>query len=312
MENLIIATNAVVPFMVYICLGMFAKKLGLVKETFLRELNGVIFRAFFPFIMFNNLYKADFSTLKDADYVLFAVIATLIVIVISFVLVPVFEKENSRKGVIIQAIFRSNSVLFAIPLAGSVLGEEASLKSSIIVAFLVPMYNIFSVMILEYYRGGRVKPVVIIKNILKNPLIMGAIAGAIFNLLPVTMPESLAHPITQLSNLATPMALFVLGGTLKLSDLRKNAVPVATGVILKLIIVPAVVACAMAALEYEPAELFAVFCMFATPVAAASFPMAQSMGADADLAGEYVVATTLLSIVTIFTWILVLKNFGLI
>ncbi len=312
MENLIIATNAVVPFMVYIAIGMIAKKLGLVKETFLRELNGVIFRVFFPFIMFNNLYKADFSTLKDADYVLFAVIATLIVIVISFILVPVFEKDNSRKGVIIQAIFRSNSVLFAIPLAGSVLGEEASIKSSIIVAFLVPMYNIFSVMILEYYRGGKVKPVVIVKNILKNPLIMGAIAGAIFNLLPVTMPESLAHPITQLSNLATPMALFVLGGTLKFSDLRKNAVPVSVGVIIKLIIVPAIVVYAMAVLRYEPAELFAVFCMFATPVAAASFPMAQSMGADADLAGEYVVATTLLSIVTIFVWILILKNFGLI
>ena len=312
MENLLIATNAVVPFMVYIAIGMIAKKLGLVKESFLRELNGVIFRVFFPFIMFNNLYKADFSTLKDADYVLFAVIATLIVIALSVLLVPVFEKENPRKGVIIQAIFRSNSVLFAIPLAGSVLGEEASIKSSIIVAFLVPMYNIFSVMIFEYYRGGKVKPTVIVKNILKNPLIMGAIAGAIFNLLPVTMPESLAHPITQLSNLATPMALFVLGGTFKFSDLRKNAVPVSVGVILKLIIVPAIVVYTMTVLKYEPAELFAVFCMFATPVAAASFPMAQSMGADADLAGEYVVATTLLSIVTIFVWILVLKNFGLI
>jgi predicted permease len=38
--------------------------------------------------------------------------------------------------------------------------------------------------------------------------------------------------------------------------------------------------------------------------------MAQSMGGDGDLAGEYVMVTTLLSIVTIFTWILVLKNFG--
>lgn len=312
MENLIIATNAVVPFMVYIAIGVISKKLGLVKETFLRELNGVIFRVFFPFVMFSNLYKADFSTLKEADYVLFAILATLVLIVISFVLVPVFEKENSRKGVIIQAIFRSNSVLFAIPLAGRVLGEEASIKSSIIVAFLVPMYNIFSVMILEYYRGGKVKPAVIVKNILKNPLIMGAIAGAIFNLLPVTMPESLAYPIEQLSNLATPMALFVLGGTLKISDLRKNAVPVSVGVIIKLIVVPAIVSYAMAILRYEPAELFAVFCMFATPVAAASFPMAQSMGADADLAGEYVVVGTILSIVTIFTWILVLKNFGLI
>ena len=59
------------------------------------------------------------------------------------------------------------------------------------------------------------------------------------------------------------------------------------------------------------AELFVVFCMFATPVAAASYPMAQSMGGDADLAGEYVLVSTLLSIVTIFFWILILKNFGM-
>ena len=52
--------------------------------------------------------------------------------------------------------------------------------------------------------------------------------------------------------------------------------------------------------------------MFATPVAAASYPMAQSMDADADLAGEYVVITTVLSIVTMFCWILVLKGWGLI
>lgn len=312
MDNLVIATNAVVPFMVYILIGAIARKLGLVKESFLRELNGVIFNVFFPFIMFDNLYDADFSTLKDAGYVLFALIATLIVVFLAFFLVPIFEKENSRRGVIIQAVFRSNSVLFAIPLANSVLGPEASTKSSIIVAFLVPVYNICSVIILEYYRGGKATFSVVTKNILKNPLIVGAIAGAIFNLLPITMPQSLVNPITQLSNLATPMALFVLGGTLHFSDLRKNRLPLAIGTGIKLIIMPTIITSLLAALKYGPSELFAVFCMFATPVAAASFPMAQSMGADADLAGEYVVVSTLLSIVTIFTWILVLKNIGLI
>lgn len=312
MDNLVIATNAVVPFMVYIMIGAIARKLGLVKETFLRNLNGVIFRVFFPFIMFNNLYDADFSTLKDAGYVLFALVATLIVVVISFFVVPLFEKDNRRRGVIEQAIFRSNSVLFAIPLANSVLGAEASTKSSIIVAFLVPVYNICSVFILEYYRGGKASAGVVVKNVLKNPLIVGAIAGAIFNILPVTMPACLVKPVTQLSDLATPMALFVLGGTLHFSDLRKNAFPLAVGTGIKLIALPALITYIMSLMHYGPSELFAVFCMFATPVAAASFPMAQSMDADADLAGEYVVVSTLLAIVTIFIWILVLKSFGLI
>ena len=90
MENLMIATNAVIPFVIYILLGAIAKKLGAVKEEFLRELNTVVFHVFFPFIMFNNLYDVDFSLLKNAGYVGFAITATLTVILLAFFLVPFF------------------------------------------------------------------------------------------------------------------------------------------------------------------------------------------------------------------------------
>ena len=312
MESLIIATNAVVPFMVYIAVGIIARRAGWVKETFLRELNSVLFKVFFPFIMFNNLYKVDFSTLRGAGYVLFAFAGTLVVILLSFFTVPLFEKDNRRIPVIMQVFYRSNAVLFAIPLSASVLGDAASLKASIIVAFLVPLYNVSAVFILEYFRGNSVSFKSIIIGVLKTPLIVGAIAGALFNVLPFTMPDALAAPISQLSALATPMALFVLGGTLRISDVRKNAPVLFVGTLSKLVILPAVMVSLMVIMNFEPSELFAVFCLWATPVAAASFPMAQSMGADSDLAGEYVVVTTLTSIITIFVWILILKNTGLI
>ena len=312
MENLMVATNAVIPFMVYIILGAISKKYGLVKENFLKELNGVVFKVFFPFIMFNNLYDVDFGKLSGAGYVGFAVISTLVVIVLSFTIVPFFEKEDKRRGVIIQAIFRSNSVLYAIPLAQSVFGQDGATMASIVVAFVVPIYNVASVAILEYYRGGKIAPGKLFINILKNPLIIGAIAGVLFNLLPVTMPQCLVLPVGELCSMATPLSLFVLGGTLHLSDIRKNLVPLSVGTMLKLILVPATLCFTMAQIGFHGSEFFVVFCMFATPVAAASYPMAQSMDADADLAGEYVVITTVLSIATIFCWILVLKNFGLI
>ncbi|MCR5556219.1 MAG: AEC family transporter [Butyrivibrio sp.] len=312
MENLVVATNAVIPFMVYILLGAVSKKLSLVKEDFLKELNGVVFKVFFPFIMFNNLYDVDFGKLKGAGYVGFAVVATLILIMLSFALVPFFEKDNRRKGVITQAIFRSNSVLYAIPLAESVFGAEGATMASIVVAFVVPIYNIASVAILEYYRGGKVSFGKLFVNILKNPLIIGAIAGVLFNLLPVTMPQCLVLPVGELNSMATPLSLFVLGGSLHISDIRKNAVPIAAGTILKLEMVPALLCFIMAKMELRGSEFFVVFCMFATPVAAASYPMAQSMDADADLAGEYVVITTVLSIATIFFWILILRGLSLI
>lgn len=311
MENFIVATNAVIPFMVYILLGALSKKMGLVKEGFLKELNGVVFKVFFPFIMFNNLYDVDFGKLSGAGYVGFAVTATLIVIIVSFMLVPLFSKDNRRRGVITQAIFRSNSVLYAIPLAQSVFGAEGATMASIVVAFVVPIYNIASVAILEYYRGGKVSYGKLFVNILKNPLIIGAMAGILFNLLPLKMPECLVLPISELCNMATPLSLFVLGGTLHLSDMKKNLIPLSIGTALKLIFVPSLLSFIMANMGFRGNEFFVVFVMFATPVAAASYPMAQSMDADADLAGEYVVITTVLSITTIFCWILVLKGCGL-
>lgn len=311
MENLVVATNAVIPFMVYILLGALAIKLKLVKESFLKELNGVVFKVFFPFIMFNNLYDVDFGKLSGAGYVGFAVAATLALIILAFLLVPLFSKDNRRRGVITQAIFRSNSVLYAIPLAQSVFSEDGASMASIVVAFVVPIYNIASVAILEYYRGGKVSFGKLFVNILKNPLIIGAIAGVLFNMLPLTMPDCLVLPISELCNMATPLSLFVLGGTLHFSSMRKNALPLAIGTTSKLVAVPALITLIMYAIGFRNSEFFVVFCMFATPVAAASYPMAQSMDADADLAGEYVVITTVLSIVTIFFWILILKNIGI-
>ncbi len=308
MENLMIATNAVIPFIVYLLAGLICKKSGLAKEDFLKTLNGFVFRAFFPFIMFNNLYDVDFSTMKDSFYVPFAMVMTIILILLAMILVPLFEKKDSRKGVIIQAIFRGNTVLYAIPLVESVYGNEGAVKASIMVAFIVPLYNIVSVAVLERYRGGHIPIKQLILNIFKNPLIVGAIAGILFNLLPVTMPQCLRSPIAQLSGMATPLSLIVLGGSLHMSSLKKDRLPIILVTILKLIITPAVIVTIMRALNFDPVELFVVFSAFATPVAAASYPMAQSMGGDADLAGEYVVVTTLVSLLTIFLWILYLTR----
>lgn len=307
MENFLIAINAVVPFLIYIMLGYLAVNAGIVREEFLNELNRVLFQVFFPFVMFQNLYQIDFGIRMNVGYILFAVAATLAVIVIAWETVPRMVRENSRRGVLIQGIYRSNSVLFAIPLTESIFGSAGAERASILIAFLVPIYNVTAVIIMEYYRGGKVTFTGLVRNVFKNPLILGAMAGLLFALSPVTLPACLQKPVSQLAALATPIALFVLGGTLHLSDVRKNLRYLVPTVFLKLILIPIVVVILMCLMGFSSVELFVVFCMFGTPIATASFTMAQNMGGDGDLAGELVVMTTLASIFTLFGWIVLLK-----
>ena len=59
MESFLVAVNAVIPFFCYLALGYTMKIRGVVKEEFLQKLNQMVFRVFYPFMTFYNIYKAD-------------------------------------------------------------------------------------------------------------------------------------------------------------------------------------------------------------------------------------------------------------
>ena len=50
--------------------------------------------------------------------------------------------------------------------------------------------------------------------------------------------------------------------------------------------------------------------MLAAPTAVSSFTMAEQMGGDGELAGQLVVFTSAVSIITIFLWIFLIKQYG--
>ena len=58
-------------------------------------------------------------------------------------------------------------------------------------------------------------------------------------------------------------------------------------------------------------ELFLVLMIFGTPVATASYPMAQNMGGDGQLAGQLVFVSTVASLGTVFLFIYAMSRLGL-
>ena len=305
MENFLFALNTVLPFLLYIAFGYGVRMSGLADEDFMKRLNKVIFQAFFPILMFNNLYSIPEGMTLNLRLVAVAIISVLLLQAVLLAVVPRLVKENERRGVIIQAIYRSNFVLFGIPLATSVFGEEGTLLATMMVAIVIPVYNITAVVILELVPVS-----VLIKNILKNPMIRGALLGFIFHMLGIKLPVSVEGPIKQFANLTTPLALFVLGGTLHFNAIGGNLKYVVPSMTVKMVILPAVILAVATLLGFSGVERFVYFEMYATPVATASYAMAQNMGGDGELAGQFVVLSTVASVVTIFLWVYFLNSIG--
>lgn len=310
MENFLFALNTVLPFLIYIAFGYGVRVIGLADEKFMNNLNKVIFRAFFPILMFNNLYSVSEGMTLNPRLVIVAILSVLILQAFLLAVVPRLVKENSRRGVIIQAIYRSNFVLFGITLTSSIFGEEGAVLAAMMIAIVIPVYNVTAVIILEMFHGGKVPVSTLVKNIINNPMIRGAVVGLIFHLLKIELPASVAEPVKQFANLTTPLALFVLGGTLHFDAIGGNLKYIVPAMTLKMVFLPIISLAVANLIGLSSAERFVYFVMFATPVATASYAMAQNMGGDGELAGQFVVLSTAASVVTIFLWIFVLNSIG--
>jgi len=310
MSSFFVALNTVLPFLIYISFGYFVRQIHLADEAFMKQLNKVIFKAFFPIMMFNNFYKMDPGSSFNPTLVAAAVICLFLLQALLLLIVPRIVKGNPQRGVIIQAIYRSNFVLFGIPLATHLFGEAGTMTASMLVAIVIPIYNVTAVIILELFHTREIRLLPLLKNVCTNPLIMGSLVGLIFYLLKFRLPSSVETPVTAFASLTTPLALFVLGGTMHFSKIHTNLKYVVPSMFFKLILIPAVILALGTVLGLNNVERFVFFEMFAAPVATASYAMAQNMGGDGELAAQFVVLSTVASVVTLFFWIYFMNTIG--
>ena len=312
MENLIIAFNVVLPLMLCIMLGYFLNRIGMIGEALRKGMNSLCFKVFLPFYLFQSIYTTDVSASFNGTLMIFCCVAMTAWFALLMYLIPKVEKENPRRGVLIQAMFRSNFALFGLPMAESLCGAERMGPTSLLIGICVPLVNILAVITLESFRGGKPSIRKMLLGIAKNPLIIASVLGVVFNLLDIPLPSAVQKTITDLGRVATPLSLVALGASFTFASVAGYRMQLALGVSGKLVICPLIMVSLGVLLGLRAEMLVPVLIFFGAPTAVSSFPMAQQMDGDGELAASLVVFTSALSILTIFLWVFVLKTIGLI
>ena len=267
--------------------------------------------------------SADLSGI-NGSFGLYAGIATIIGWFACFGISSLVEKDPAKVGSMVQGAFRSNAVIFGIPVAESLFGVGNTVEVALALAICVPVYNVFSVVILEICgqkariakgkaAAGRTKLDVksILLGIAKNKLIWGALLGILVNALHIDLPDTLDTVVAGMSGVITPVAFITLGASFSLKSAKENRRDLILVTLIKLVIYPMVYMLLPIRWVWTDHVMGAMLLTSASPTAISSFPMAKAMGCDGDLAGEIVVVTSIFSILSIFLWIFGLKQFGL-
>jgi malonate transporter len=294
-------------------LGFFLKKIQMVDENSLNIMNRLVFRVFMSTLLFLNVYNiGDFSKLSidNLKLLAYAFIIIFIIVFLAWLIYMPKVKEKKKLSVLIQGVYRGNFVLFGLAIVDSIYGKEGLATVSLLTIVVIPTFNVLAVIILEYYSGREISKLKLLKQVFKNPLIIATLLGISFIILKINIPKPAYKTLSDISKIATPLAFIVLGAELQIGNMLKNIKYLISVNILRLVGNPLITIGVGKLIGFQGIELVALLSMSACPTAVASYTMAKEMNADGDLAGEIVATTSMLSIFTIFCWVLTLKNLG--
>lgn len=315
LEDFIFSVNSVFPIFIVIALGYFMRVKGFNDEKTIKKMNSIVFNFAVPLLLFRDIYNSDFSVAMDLKLICYALLTTVFCFAVLWFFADKLIKDKKSVGAFVQGCYRGNYAIIGMSLVSSIIGNSMSGKSALITTFVIPLYNVLAVIVLtctaESLEGsGQIKKAVL--NICKNPLILGILAGIPFSLLNIELPRAIIGSINYMAQLATPLALIAIGGSINLKALKESFKLSMTATIIKLVVIPSLFLTIAYLIGLNSGEqMIILYVLYASPTAVNSYIMAANMGSDEKLASNIILMTTIFSVFTFTIGVYIFKCIGI-
>lgn len=269
-----------------------------------------------PVLLFRTMVEADFQ--GGAPWALWFTYFTGIAIawiVGQTAVRRVFGREPEAGVVGGLASSFSNLLLLGIPLMSGMYGQFGLETISIIIAIHLPIMMAASVIMFEWTRrdttggtsAGRVV-VMIARNLLTNPLIVGILAGLAWRLTGLPIPALGGRFIDALAGIAAPLALFAMGLSLRRFGISGNLKPAITLALMKLVLMPAAVMTLALVAGLPAAAATVATAAAALPTGVNPYLIASRFGVGQALASNTMTIATACAALTVPLWIILAQR----
>lgn len=304
--------ETVAPVFIIPVLGIFLKKWKIINEQFVTDSSCLVFTVALPSLIFIKLASNDFSQTFDARQIGYLLSATLFGFAAVWSIASIWIKKGKDLGPFVQGAYRSNYAIVGLAIVQNIFGDLALAKASVILAFMMPLYNLLAIIVLTLpqHRGEETHLGKSLLKIFTNPLILATLASLPFSLLHIALPKVVTQTGNYLAAMALPVALIGIGGALNLDAIKKASRLAIISSALKVIVTPALFTYGAILLGYRNTDLGMMFILFASPTAVASFVMTKTLGGNCKLAGNIVLISTLTACFTITLGLTLLIHLG--
>ena len=312
MEHFLLCWNGIGPLLVLILLGWFLKRRRVVPEEGFAALDKLSFRILIPAMLFCNVYSADFSREFYPGAVLFMELAIAAVFLAMFLLVPrLVPGRREEAATLVHGLCHGNLAVLGMPLMVNLFGQEQAAVYAILMACTSPLINPLMVFEHVWFKGDRLRPGELLKNMLSSPFLVGTLAGLFCNLAGLRLPDFLYTAVSGLRATASPLCLVALGGSFSFGGGRRWFRETAGCVLGRCVLLPAAVLGIAVALGFRGVVLASLLVIFCCPSAAATYSFCAGYCGSPELASQIVVYSTLFSLFSLFCWLFAFLRLGL-
>lgn len=296
-DTLLFTAGVTLPVCVMLLSGILLKRWRVIDDHFITTASRLVFNICMPALLFTSVINLDMDSAFDGRLIVFCVVASVVAFITARVLAGRICETTDDYGAFIQGGARANLAIVGMALAGNLYGREGIALISLVMAFLVPLYNVLSVLALTYYapEGGNAsfRWHKLVADLVKNPLIMSIVVGALFSASGAQLPVVIEKVSNYFAQITLPLALISIGGSLSIETLKKTSASSIWATVHKTCLMPLFAVPVARLLVFKEVELGIIFLVFACPTAAASFVMTKAMGGNATLTANIVALTTL-------------------
>ena len=314
MENFIYSINVTMPIFLVMVIGYILKQIGMLNDNFVTVANKFNFKVTLPFMLFKDIAGVDIKAVFDIKYVLFCAIVSTICFWVVWGTAKLLVRDKTIRGAFVQSSFRGSAAVMGLAFIQNIYGSSA--MGPLMIVSAVPLYNIFSVIVLTFEandstgidKKAKIRQAGI--NICKNPIILSILAGLIVGLLGIQFPTLVNKTVSNVAQTATPLALITIGAGFEGRKALAKIAPTMAASMIKLVLQPLVFLPVAAWMGFSGEKMIAILIMLASPTTPSCYIMAKSMNNDEVLTASVIVTTTLMAAFTLTGWIFLLKTLG--
>ncbi len=303
--------NTLIPVIVIIFLGAVLRSTKFMTADIFRANNSLVYWIALPCLLFYKTATASAQGMASMRIFLILIWGMSVCIILGYLCAWLLHLPASSRSVFVQGAYRGNLVyvglpvvLFALAGANGQLSGEMETLAILSIAPLIPIYNIAAVIILLAGQkrneiGKRRHLKMVLLKVMKNPLVLSCVAGIGYSFTGWQLPLLVHRTFIAIGKIALPLALLGIGASLSFKSVKNGLVKSLAASFIKVVCGPLIMFFVGKQIGLGHTELQIAMLFLACPTAAASFIMAEELGADKKLASGIIVISTMMSMLSL-------------